>query len=145
MASRSRALAPAPQVTPASPVVKWVGGKTRLLHQLLARIPEHFGRYYEPFCGGAALFFRLAPRHAVLARAQLRCDHYLDAVADAKAGDFAYFDPPYDPVTTTANFTSYTAEAFGPDDQRALADCARGLVARGCRVMLSNSDTPYIR
>src|ERR1700733_843012 len=51
----------------ASPVIKWVGGKTKLLPQLLARMPERYGRYYEPFAGGAALFFRLAPRRAVLA------------------------------------------------------------------------------
>jgi DNA adenine methylase len=48
-------------------------------------------------------------------------------------------------VTPTANFTSYTANAFGPDEQRELADLARQLVARGCQVMLSNSDTPFIR
>jgi DNA adenine methylase len=48
-------------------------------------------------------------------------------------------------VTPTASFTSYTAGAFGPDDQRALADTARMLVARGCKVMLSNSDTPFVR
>jgi DNA adenine methylase len=52
---------------------------------------------------------------------------------------------PYDPVTPTANFTSYSADGFGPDDQRALADTARELVAKGCQVMLSNSDTPFIR
>jgi DNA adenine methylase len=63
----------------------------------------------------------------------------------AARGDFVYFDPPYDPVTPTANFTSYSANGFGPDDQRALADAARKLVARGAYVMLSNSDTPFIR
>jgi DNA adenine methylase len=81
----------------------------------------------------------------LLGRAELRCGDYRAAVADARRGDFAYFDPPYDPVTPTANFTSYTTDAFGPEHQRALADTARALVARGCRVMLSNSDTPFIR
>jgi DNA adenine methylase len=66
-------------------------------------------------------------------------------VKDAVRGDFLYFDPPYDPVTQTANFTSYSAGGFGPDDQRALADTARQLASRGCKVMLSNSDTPFIR
>lgn len=41
------------------PFLKWAGGKTRLLPELLARAPEHFGRYYEPFLGGGALFFAL--------------------------------------------------------------------------------------
>ena len=50
----------------AAPVIKWVGGKGRLLPELLARMPEKIGRYFEPFAGGAALFFRLAPPRAVL-------------------------------------------------------------------------------
>lgn len=50
----------------ATPVIKYVGGKTRLLPELLARLPATYGRYYEPFCGGAALFFKLAPTRAVL-------------------------------------------------------------------------------
>jgi DNA adenine methylase len=50
----------------ASPVIKWVGGKTKLLPELTARMPDRFERYYEPFVGGAALFFRVAPERAVL-------------------------------------------------------------------------------
>jgi DNA adenine methylase len=50
----------------ATPIVKWAGGKTRLLPQLLARVPAGFCRYYEPFMGGAALFFALEPERAVL-------------------------------------------------------------------------------
>jgi len=100
------------------------------------------GRYTDPpICVPEALH----AASAILARATLRCDDYRAAVADARRGDFIYFDPPYAPVAPTANFTSYTADAFGPADQRALADTARMLVARGCQVMLSNSDTPFIR
>jgi DNA adenine methylase len=50
----------------ARPIVKWVGGKTKLLPELLARMPATFDRYYEPFAGGAALFFRRAPARAVI-------------------------------------------------------------------------------
>ena len=100
------------------------------------------GRYTDPpICVPDAL--RAA--QSALANAELRCADYQKAVADAKPGDFLYFDPPYDPVTATANFTSYSADGFSHDDQRALADMARDLVARGCKVMLSNSDTPFIR
>lgn len=46
-----------------SPIVKWVGGKTSLVPELLARVPVGFcGSYFEPFAGGAALFFALAAR-----------------------------------------------------------------------------------
>ena len=235
---------------PPHPVVKWVGGKTKLLPELQARMPAKFDRYYEAFAGGAALFFRVAPTRAVLsdsnpdlvnlyrtlatnvagvirglekhralhdethyyktrtrwndrneswpaseraatfiylnktcfnglwrvnragdfnvpigryvdppicvpealrsasavlARADLRRGDYRVAVVDAGRGDFAYFDPPYDPLTSTASFTSYTAGMFGQDQQRELAQTARELVARGCKVMLSNSDTPFVR
>jgi DNA adenine methylase len=47
--------------------VKWAGGKTRLLPELVARMPRTFRRYYEPFCGGAALYLHVEPAHAVLA------------------------------------------------------------------------------
>src|SRR3954451_8586869 len=43
------------------PVVKWAGGKYRLLDRLLPRLPEgRFSTYAEPFCGGGAMFFRLS-------------------------------------------------------------------------------------
>lgn len=44
---------------PARPLVKWAGGKTQLLPELRKRIPSDFARYFEPFAGGAALFFDL--------------------------------------------------------------------------------------
>ena len=50
----------------ARPFVKWAGGKTQILDQLLSRVPEHFGKYYEPFLGGGALFFKLQPKNAFL-------------------------------------------------------------------------------
>jgi DNA adenine methylase len=48
------------------PFVKWVGGKRQLLPQLVARMPKHYGRYYEPFLGGGALFFAVQPSKATL-------------------------------------------------------------------------------
>lgn len=41
------------------PVLKWAGGKRQLMPQILEYIPKKFGRYYEPFVGGGALFFEL--------------------------------------------------------------------------------------
>lgn len=51
----------------ARPVLKWAGGKQQLLPQLLSRVPKTYGRYIEPFFGGGALFFALAPESAVIA------------------------------------------------------------------------------
>ena len=53
--------------------------------------------------------------------------------------DFVYFDPPFHPLSETANFTSYTAGAFGREDQLRLKWCMDDLQARGVPVMLSNS------
>ena len=48
------------------PFLKWAGGKRQLLPELLRHVPQRFGGYYEPFVGGAALFFALQPKRAVL-------------------------------------------------------------------------------
>jgi len=49
-----------------APLVKWPGGKRALLPVILQHVPRDFGSYYEPFFGGGALFFALAPRVAIL-------------------------------------------------------------------------------
>jgi DNA adenine methylase len=240
---------PDPALPVARPVLKWAGGKGRLLPELLARIPDSFHTYHEPFIGGGALFFALAGRGRIeqaylsdansslidvylglsdsvdeviaalrehmyerehyyrvralrpedlslperaarviylnktcyngLYRENRRgefnvpfgryknptiCDepnlraasrvlrgvditrrHFSTILNYAKEGDFVYFDPPYHPVSATANFTAYDRDGFDPDDQRELRDVFAALAGRGARAMLSNSDTPFIR
>lgn len=75
----------------------------------------------------------------------LQVRDYLDITAEAKAGDAVYFDPPYDPISKSASFVSYQAGGFTRDDQRALRDAAQELGARGVKVVVSNSDTSFIR
>ena len=48
------------------PFTKWTGGKRQLLGELRSYMPETYGRYFEPFVGGGALFFDLAPEQAVI-------------------------------------------------------------------------------
>ena len=48
------------------PFTKWTGGKRQLLGELRSYMPETYGRYFEPFVGGGALFFDLAPEKAVI-------------------------------------------------------------------------------
>jgi DNA adenine methylase len=63
----------------------------------------------------------------------------------AKPNDLVYFDPPYNPISKTADFTNYSRAGFGPEAQQRLADVATTLVERGVKVILSNSMTEYTR
>ena len=228
-------------MTSARPFLKWAGGKTQLLPDLLRHAPPQFDCYYEPFLGGGALFFALQTRHAVactlcagaqgkrrlwvlsdsnaglieayqvvqrevealiarlrryratretfyriraqdpgvlspveraarfiylnrtcynglhrvnrhgqfnvpfgryknpricdaaslraasqaLRQATLRAGDFAECAGDARAGDLLYFDPPFDPLSRTASFTSYTAGASARKTRSAWATRAR--------------------
>ncbi|WP_234031514.1 DNA adenine methylase [Lentibacillus cibarius] len=66
-------------------------------------------------------------------------------IQDAKKGDFLYFDPPYDPVSDTSSFTGYSLDGFNKNDQVRLRDTFVELDKRGCKVLLSNSATDFIK
>lgn len=234
---------------PARPVLKWAGGKARSLPHILAELPERIDTFYEPFVGGAAVFFALAGakrfRRAVLSDRnpdlvevyrQLKKDvegvirvlrdyrydrdeyyrvraldpmdldpperaartiflnktgynglyrvnskgrfnvpfgRYKDprfcdpdnlraaanalqlarlVVGDfektcheAERGDAVYFDPPYDPISKTSNFTAYSEHDFGRKEHERLARAFKRLAGRGVSIVLSNSNTAFTR
>lgn len=100
------------------------------------------GRYDDPqICDAKGL--RAASR--ALAQAQIHHSPFDGVLERAQPGDFVYFDPPYVPMSSTSDFTSYTADGFTLSDQERLRDVARALKSRGCTVLLSNSDTPKVR
>jgi DNA adenine methylase len=68
-----------------------------------------------------------------------------DALTDAGAGDFVYLDPPYAPVSRTAQFTSYTTGGFGHEEQARLQQVVIRIARHGAQVLLSNSVAPEIR
>lgn len=70
-------------------------------------------------------------------------EDFSQAVANAKAGDFIYFDPPYDTWNETS-FTSYDKDGFGKEDQKRLANVFKELDRRGVKMMLSNHNTEFI-
>jgi DNA adenine methylase len=80
-----------------------------------------------------------------LSRATIIASDYRDATENAQKDDFVYFDPPYQPLNSTSYFTGYTTDGFDDRDQSELANVFRKLADRGCFVLLSNSDTPFIR
>ena len=82
---------------------------------------------------------------AALRDATIRCAPFAATLRSARARTVIYLDPPYEPLTKTANFTSYTAERFGREDQEALADACVALRQRGAGFLLSNHDTPWLR
>jgi DNA adenine methylase len=100
------------------------------------------GRYENPRILDAD---NLRAASAALQGVQLEVRGFRSLVEIGRAGDFFYFDPPYDPVSKTANFTSYTAGSFRDGDQRALARVFTQLSEAGCLCMLSNSDTDFVR
>jgi DNA adenine methylase len=232
---------------PIRPVLKWAGGKSRSLPHILGEFPDAIGTYYEPFIGGAAVFFALATakrfkravlsdrnpalidvyralkkdadavirvletyRHeedeyyriraldpgaldlperaarviylnktgynglyrvnsrgefnvpfgrykkpkfcdperlraaaAALTRVQLGVGDFERTSQKAERGDAVYFDPPYHPVSETANFTAYHKEEFGRREHERLGRVFERLARRGVAVVLSNSYTPF--
>ena len=101
-----------------------------------------FGRYHNPMLFDEA---NLRAVSKALQQVTLRNEHFCTAVATARAGDFVYFDPPYMPVSKTSSFTSYTHATFGAEQQMQLAQLVRQLADKGVQVMLSNSDSEFIR
>jgi len=236
------------------PFVKWAGGKSQLIPQIIRLMPSRFARYFEPFLGGGAVFFHTASynRNAFLSDInvdlinaykiirnnveelitalkyhqdeytkspksyyyQLRdktkglnkienaarfitlnktcynglyrvnkkglfnvpigryknplicnpvnlrkmsivlsqsasylgvIDYKKILVEKADKDDFVYLDPPFHPISNTANFTSYTNSGFSFEDQKELATIFKELTRRGCKLLLSNSNTEEIR
>jgi DNA adenine methylase len=100
------------------------------------------GRYVKPRILDESA---LLAAHRALQKVEIRCAGFEALVQSARPGDFVYFDPPYEPVSDTARFTAYAKGGFGQDAQRKLRDVFRELDRRGARLMLSNSDVPFIR
>jgi DNA adenine methylase len=69
------------------------------------------------------------------------CDYEI-LCEQGRPGDFFYLDPPYHGDTS---FTKYTQSEFTHVDQERVADVAAELRDRGCLVMLTNSNTPYVQ
>jgi DNA adenine methylase len=100
------------------------------------------GRYRNPKFNDPATL--ISASHA-LRSVSLTHAPFEESLARAAPGDFVYLDPPYDPVSPTASFASYTASGFGWEDQRRLAHACVVLNRRGVRFLLSNSATPRVR
>ncbi|WP_420643032.1 Dam family site-specific DNA-(adenine-N6)-methyltransferase [Candidatus Leptofilum sp.] len=100
-----------------------------------------FGRYKRPYFPEAEMHhFAQQARHAIFQQA-----NFVATMATCQSGDVVYCDPPYVPLTSTANFTSYSANGFGWAEQQELARQATKLAQRGVPVIISNHDTEEVR
>ena len=75
----------------------------------------------------------------------LKCESFEKILEYAQGGDFVYFDPPYYPLKKGLSFTTYTKETFYDKEHSRLANVLKQLANRGCKIVLSNSDTDFIR
>ena len=101
-----------------------------------------FGRYKNP------RFRDPENMHAVadaLKNVTLQNEPFNVVLENTRPGDFVYFDPPYVPLSATANFTGYHRDGFGHDEQVRLRNVACELTNRGVKVMISNSAAPVVR
>lgn len=78
-------------------------------------------------------------------RVKMLTADFAEAVDGAGNGDFIYLDSPYDPLSTTSYFTSYSLDGFSRRDQIRLRDLFVDLDRRGALVLMSNSATPFIK
>lgn len=68
------------------------------------------------------------------------CGDYRESTAFIDSNTFAYFDPPYRPITDTANFTAYTENLFSDEEQIELAKFIDDMHKKGAKIVISNSD-----
>jgi DNA adenine methylase len=105
-----------------------------------------FGAYKRPyFPENEMLFFSKRAQHVTF-----HCQDYKDLLNGLLQSPILhqmtiYCDPPYAPLTETANFTGYAAKRFTLDDQKHLAGIAKALAKKGAKVVISNHDTPFTR
>jgi len=101
------------------------------------------GRYTKPNIADSENLMAVS-RLLQSQRLSISCRDFACVVDEAQKDDLIYFDPPYMPVSKTASFTSYTNGSFTLDEQKRLADVCFQLDEKGCKVMISNSDSEII-
>jgi len=101
-----------------------------------------FGKYKNPKICDEKILRQISK---TLKGKKIFCADFEEVISFAKPGDFIYFDPPYYPLSNSANFTKYISDDFGEEDQKRLANVFRELDKKGCYVCLSNSNTNFIK
>jgi DNA adenine methylase len=103
-----------------------------------------FGEYRNPNIVNAETL-KAVSAYLNSANVKLSSIDYAKVLEMLPKGTFVYLDPPYDPVSATASFTSYSKGGFSRDEQIRLRECCDQLDKRGLKFMLSNSATDFIK
>lgn len=102
-----------------------------------------FGKYTNPNIVNEVVL-RAVSNFLNTKKTKILCVDFEECVRSAQRGSFVYFDPPYDPVSSSANFTGYSKGGFGRDEQLRLKNICDELTSRGVHFLLSNSATDFI-
>ncbi len=100
------------------------------------------GRYKNPEIFNKDTTFKASK---LLKGVKIKLQPFENVLDATKKGDFIYFDPCYNPKIRTSIFNSYTEDGFLEGEQRKLATLFRKLDKKGCKLMLSNSDTALVK
>lgn len=99
-----------------------------------------FGKYTKPYFPEKEMqFFHQKSKYAVFKVAD-----FLNTMNEALPGDVVYCDPPYIPLSKTANFTSYSSGGFTEIQQKELVKAAENLAQKGVPVIISNHNTEFV-
>lgn len=102
-----------------------------------------FGKYLRPYFPEAEMLAFVEKTRRC--RVEFATCDFRESFRKVSAGDCVYCDPPYIPLSDTANFTAYAGNSFDSGDQRALAGLAEKAAGRKIRVVLSNHDAGEAR
>lgn len=102
-----------------------------------------FGRYKNPNIVNEVTL-RAVSNYFIKAQITFKCIDFEESVKGIRKGSFVYFDPPYDPVSDSANFTGYDKGGFDRDEQIRLKQLCDKLNNRNVKFLLSNSATEFI-
>lgn len=100
-----------------------------------------FGRYKSPYFPEKEMLVF----HKKAKNAEFVLSSFEQIIQSAKEGDVIYCDPPYVPLSPSANFTSYSASRFNMKEQQQLADLANEISVKGIPMLISNHNTSFTR
>lgn len=103
-----------------------------------------FGRYKNPNIINETVL-RAVSNYLQKNDIKLLSGDYQDALKNIRKGSFVYFDPPYDPVSKSSNFTGYVQGGFDDKEQERLRDTCVKLNEKGINFLLSNSATESMK